>query len=68
MWLLGYHRFLKWIWYPLKLLASFRVYNKISDKIAAQVVLQRILNNFMIMFTLYKFYTPEITRKIVIDL
>ena len=30
----NYCRFLKWVWHLLNLLASFRVYNKISDKIA----------------------------------
>ena len=68
VWLLRYHRFLKWVWHPLKLLASFRVYNKTSHKVAVQVVLWKILNNFIIMFTLYKFYNTETTRKIIADL
>ena len=29
------HRSLKWVWHPLNLLASFKVYNKISDKIVS---------------------------------
>ena len=33
----NYCRFLKWVWHLLNLLASFRVYNKIFDKIAIPI-------------------------------
>ena len=47
----SYNRSLKWLWHSLNLLAFFRVYNKISDKIVSQVVLWKFSNIFKVLFT-----------------
>ena len=47
----NYHRSVKWVWHLRNMLASFTEYDKISDKVVSEVVLQKFSNILKVLFT-----------------